>query len=170
MSYGSKLHVLPIKYFLAAQPELYNNVFWKKSQKKGPLANIFTKQKEQVDGAKTRGGKIGKGNLMSALMFQTRGKHQISTASLQECWKKKQEKEMKKSTVHKNKIASNIVKDKNNKKNKKSAGWSYIWITQGCHWLTSPWCSRYGWLVLKTSYLSLADKKMTSWKNIFRDW
>ena len=35
MSDGSKLHVPPIKYLLAAQQELYKNIFWKKVGRKG---------------------------------------------------------------------------------------------------------------------------------------
>ena len=101
LPYGSQLHlpVPPTSYhFLAAQQEPCKksltlnkkNVernFWskKKSQENGPLAKKWQDWKSQKTRQKNERGDR-KGESMTALRFQTVGRHQTSPASLQRLW------------------------------------------------------------------------------------
>ena len=93
MPYGSMLHIpLTNLLLLAAKQELYKKspslnekyrgIFWKKFRRKGQQAESDKTERVTGLGRRTR-EEIAKWNQMTALRFQTGGRHQTSPASLQ---------------------------------------------------------------------------------------
>ena len=93
MPYGSTLHIPSTNLlFLAAKQESYKKslslnekygrIFWKKFRRKDQQAEKDKIERVTGLGRKTR-EEIAKWNQMTALRFQTGGRHQTSPASLQ---------------------------------------------------------------------------------------
>ena len=61
--------------------KMFESFLEKKKSGEWTISRKITSQKEQEDQAEKR-DEIGKGNQMTALRFQTRGRHQTSPASL----------------------------------------------------------------------------------------
>ena len=93
MSYGSRLHIPPTNCLLLTAKqkpykknlslnEKYSRIFWKKFKRKGRQAENDKTERVTGLGRRTR-EEIAKWNQMTALRFQTGGRHQTSPASLQ---------------------------------------------------------------------------------------